>query len=69
MWVYSYQYFINMVYKTFIRAFDGLVEQIGVENMPTINPPFLSWDCGNNVAIINADKVGYTTGEILINIF
>ena len=65
----SRYYNVDMVYKTCVRAFDDLVEQIGVENMPTINPPFLSWDCGNNVAIINADKAGYATGKKIINMF
>ena len=67
--IYSYQYFINMINKTFIRAFDKLVEEFGAENMPTTNPPFLSWDSVNNVAIINADKAGYANGENLINIY
>ena len=58
-----------MINKTFIRAFDKLVEEFGAENMPTTNPPFLSWDSVNNVAIINADKAGYATGENLINIY
>ena len=66
--IYSYQYFINMINKTFIRAFDKLVEEFGAE-MPTTNPPFLSWDSVNNVAIINADKAGYANGENLINIY
>jgi len=67
--IYSYQYFINMVNHTFTKAFNGLVDLVGVGNMPTIYPPFLSWDCVNNVAIINADKAGYTSGENLINIY
>ena len=37
--------------------------------MPTTNPPFLSWDSVNNVAIINADKAGYANVENLINIY
>ena len=66
--IYSYQYFINMINNTFISAFNILVDIVGVENMPTVNPPFLSWDSVNNIAIINADKNGFS-GENRINIF
>ena len=69
--VFSYQYVIDLVNRTFKRAFENLTASVSANQgiMPTENYPFLSWDTVNNVAILNADVAGYTSGENLIEIY
>ena len=65
---YSYQYWINLVNQGFTNAFKSLKNTALVNQtpLPTDNPPFMTWNIGEGIAILNTDigkvdKGGYLT--------
>jgi hypothetical protein len=58
---YNYTYFIQLVNTTFRTCLTGLNAQVVAAGLvlPTANPPVFTWDSESNVAILNADILGY----------
>jgi len=66
---YSFQWFIDLINVGFKEAYDSLktvVENNGL-TLPTTNIPFMSWDIGAGLAIINADVGTANGGYLTIN--
>jgi hypothetical protein len=62
----NFQYWIYLVNTAFTSAFNSLntlVVGAGLV-LPTIHPPVLSWDTVNNIAILNADELGYGVSAV-----
>lgn len=57
--IYSAQYFIYLVNKTFITAFNGLQAQVAANALPTTFAPVMTWATEGDFGIINADQNGY----------
>jgi hypothetical protein len=64
--IYTYQYWIYLVNQCFQEAYDNLVSAYGA--LPSAYAPVMTFDTQLNIAIINADVVGYdlNTGGIQI---
>ena len=64
--IYTYQYWIYLVNQCFQEAYDNLVSAYGA--LPSAYAPVMTFDTQSNIAIINADVVGYdlNTGGIQI---
>lgn len=64
---YSYQWFIDIINKTFNKAFSELQMATSLyymnEVIPTVNCPFMQWDITTNSAILNCDANGFSTGQ------
>jgi hypothetical protein len=70
--IYNYQYFIFLINNAFSSAYQELLTQITDAGLvlPSTYSPILSWDTGNNTAILNCDILGYsTTATNYIKIF
>ena len=70
--IYNYQYFIYLINNAFSSAYQELLTQITDAGLvlPSTHSPILSWDTGNNTAILNCDILGYsTTSTNYIKIF
>jgi hypothetical protein len=65
--IYSTQYWIFLINETLEAAFAGLQTLVGAALLvlPTTHAPVMTWDTNNNVAILNADKLGYN--DLLTN--
>jgi hypothetical protein len=65
-YIYNYQYWIYLINQAFIQCFNDLVKLVidGGESgsiIPTSNPPVMAYDTNSNLAILYADKNGYST--------
>jgi hypothetical protein len=59
--IYTYQYWIYLINNTFQTAYDALAALVGGSvNLPSAYAPVMTFDTLNKIAIINADKNGYT---------
>ena len=58
---YNYSYFIQLVNNTFSTCFLNLNTQVVFAGLalPTLAAPVFTWDSESNVAILNADILGY----------
>lgn len=58
---YNYTYFIQIVNTAFATCFTALNAQVLGAGLvlPTTNPPVLTWNNDNNIAVLNADLLGY----------
>jgi hypothetical protein len=58
---YNYSYFIQLVNNTFSTCFLALNTQVVLAGLalPTFAAPVFTWDSESNVAILNADILGY----------
>ena len=66
-YVYSYQQWVRMVNTAFTDCFAGL---LALTPLPTANPPFMEFNIDSQLAIINADELGYNQAlPIPIKIF
>lgn len=61
--IYTYQYWIYLVNVCFQQAYDNLD---AVSTIPSSYAPVITWDTQNNIAIINADILGYGVGGVKI---
>lgn len=61
--IYTYQYWIYLVNLCFETAYDNLD---AVSTIPSAYPPIMTWDSQNNIAIINADILGYGSTGVKI---
>jgi hypothetical protein len=59
--VYNYQYVPYLFNKTFKEAFDGLDALVG--GLPTDNPPVMTYDTTNKIAIVYADSTAYNGAD------
>jgi hypothetical protein len=59
--IYNYQYWIYLVNNTFTTCFNALNAQVVAAGLvlPTTYAPVMSWDTQQNIAILNADVLGY----------
>ena len=58
---YSYQFFIELVYRAFVNAYNLLLTNataLGVV-LPSIYPPIINWDSSSSRAVIYMDVDGY----------
>ena len=64
---YSYQYWINMVNQAFTSAYNSLNDVVTDAGLvlPSSNPPFMSWNASEAIAILNCDIGTETTGGYL----
>lgn len=62
-YVYSYQWWNDLMNTAFQAAFDGLKALViaGGDTLPTNNAPFMEWNPTNSTAILNADVLGYNS--------
>lgn len=60
-YAYNYSYFIQLVNNTFSTCFLSLNTQVVLAGLalPTFAAPVFTWDSESNVAILNADILGY----------
>ena len=66
-YVFSYQQWIRMINTAFTDCFAGL---LALTPLPTANPPFMEFNIDSQLAIINADELGYNQAlPIPIKIF
>jgi hypothetical protein len=58
---YNYTYFLQIINTTFAVCFQALSAQVVGAGLvlPTTNPPVLTWNNDKNIAILNADILGY----------
>lgn len=61
--IYTYQYWIYLVNLCFEQAYENLD---AVSTIPSSFAPVMTWDSQNNIAIINADILGYGVGGVKI---
>jgi hypothetical protein len=61
--VYNYQYLPYLFNQTFIEAFAGLDALVG--GLPTSNPPVMTYDITNQIAIIYADSSAYNGSDTI----
>ena len=64
---YSYQYWIYMINQAFTTAYNSLndvVTDSGLE-LPSSNPPFMSWNAAEAIAILNCDIGSESSGGYL----
>jgi len=61
--IYTYQYWIYLINLCFEQAFQNLDS---ISTLPSSYAPVMTWDTQNNIAIINADIVGYGENGIKI---
>jgi hypothetical protein len=61
--IYTYQYWIYLINLCFQQAYDNLDD---VAVLPSAYAPVMTWDTQNNIAIINADILGYDSTGIKI---
>ena len=59
--IFNYQYWILLVNNTFQTCFNNLNAQVVGAGLvlPTTYAPVMSWDVQQNIALLNADQVGY----------
>jgi hypothetical protein len=55
--IYNYQYWIYLVNNAFTTCFNNLLTAAGT--LPTSNPPVMTFDTTNGIAILNVDYAGY----------
>ena len=69
--IYTYQYWIYLVNNTFQTAYNNLVLACIPYGtvLPSAFAPVMTFDTQNNIAIINADVLGYNTNAGGIKIF
>jgi hypothetical protein len=69
---YNYTYFIQVINTTFTMCFNALNAQVVGAGLvlPTTHAPVMTWNNDNNLAVLNADLLGYNqnTGNF-INIY
>ena len=71
-YIYSYQYWIYLINKTFTTCYNALLAQVTAAGLvlPTTHAPVMSYDTQTNIAILNCDLAGYNdTVTNHINIF
>lgn len=69
---YNYTYFIQVLNNTFTTCFNNLNAQVVAAGLvlPTTNAPVMSWNNDSNLAVLNADLLGYNQSNAnCINIF
>ena len=59
--IFNYQYFIQLVNQTFQTCFTNLNAQVVGAGLvlPTTRAPVMAWDTQANIALLNADVLGY----------
>jgi len=63
--IYNYQYWIYLINTGFQTAYDNL-NTAYVPALPSLYAPIMTYDTQNNIAIINADILGYGVGGIKV---
>lgn len=70
-YAYNYSYFIQLCNNCFTTCFNALNAQVvglGLV-LPTTHAPVLTWNVDKNIAVLNADILGYGTTASNINIY
>jgi hypothetical protein len=64
---YSYQYWIYMINQAFTSAYNSLNDVVSDSGLvlPSSNPPFMSWNAGEAIAILNCDIGSESSGGYL----